>query len=372
MERLRILLSGMVAGDPEQGGATWAVLQYLLGLRALGHDVMLVEPVEAPTERTVRYFRRLVRDFDLGDRAALLVPSDGSTVGVPYRRLREAARASDLLLNISGMLRDEELCGPPPLRCFLDLDPGFNQLWAAGGLDLGFGRHNRFATVGLALGGPDCRVPTDGRPWVTTLPPVFLPGWPLAGAPPAGAAYTTIGHWRSYGSITWKGEQYGQRAHSLRELIDLPGRTSEAILLALAIHPDEADDIAALDRHGWRRVDPAAVAASPAAYARFIRGSKGELGVAKSGYVRSRCGWFSDRSAAYLASGRPVVAQDTGFAVRLPPGPGLRSFTTAAEAADALERISVDYRTEAAAARRLAEQELDSTRVLTRLLESIA
>jgi hypothetical protein len=372
VSRLRILFSGMVAGDPEQGGASWAVLQYVLGLRALGHEVYLVEPVDRLESRAVRYFSALVRDFDLDGHAALLVRGASEGLGVSRRELVRVARSADVVLNVSGMLRDEELVGPPPLRVFLDLDPAFNQLWhAAEQIEMGFDLHNRFATVGLELGEPACPVPTCDREWIKTLPPVFLPRWEVAERIDTDA-FTTVANWRGYGSIAWGGRRYGQKAHSLRKLLELPELTSERLVPALAIDAGEADDLLALREHGWELTDPGEVAGSPQRYATFVRGSKGELGIAKEGYVESRCGWFSDRSACYLASGRPVVAQETGFSRHLPVGEGLLSFETAEQAAGAIDEIAADYERHARAARSLAEAELDSAVVLERLLARLS
>jgi hypothetical protein len=372
VSRLRILFSGMVAGDPEQGGATWSILQYVLGLRALGHEVRLVEPVDRLDPAVVGYFDQVVHDFGLKGEAALLVRGGEETAGVPYRELVRWARGADVLLNVSGMLRDEALVGPAPLRVFLDLDPAFNQLWhTVEGVDMGFDLHNRFVTVGLELGEPRCRVPTCGREWIKTLPPVFLPCWDRATAPEVDA-FTTVANWRGYGSIEWGGRRYGQKAHSLRKLLVLPERTRERLVLALAIHPDEVDDLGALRRHGWELVDPRRLAGAPRRYADFLRSSKAELGIAKEGYVESRCGWFSDRSACYLASGRPVVAQDTGFPRHLPVGEGLLAFETAAEAAAAIGEIAAGYRRHAEAARAMAEDLFDSRSVLERLLDRVA
>ncbi|HEX6780453.1 MAG TPA: hypothetical protein VF125_00320 [Solirubrobacterales bacterium] len=372
MSRLRILFSGMVAGDPEQGGASWSILQYVLGLRALGHEVRLVEPVDRLDPAAVRYFDQLARDFGLEGDVALLVRGGEETIGAPYPELVRWAGEADVLFNVSGMLRDEELVGPPPLRVFLDLDPAFNQLWhAVEGIDMGFDLHNRFVTVGLEVGEPNCRVPTCGRRWIKTLPPVFLPRWERS-AEIETAAFTTVANWRGYGSIEWNGRHLGQKAHSLRKLLTIPELTSEQLVLALNIHPAEEADLSALRRHGWSLVDPTEVIGSPRRYAEFVRGSKGEIGIAKEGYVESRCGWFSDRSACYLASGRPVVAQETGFSRHLPVGEGLLRFDSSGEATAAIDRISADYDRHAAAARAVAEDLFDSRLVLTRLLDRVA
>jgi hypothetical protein len=372
-ERLRILLSGMVAGDPHQGGASWAVLQYFVGLSDLGHEVMLVEPVPVaelePESEVAAYFRSL--PF-LGGNAALLGERSERTVGASYSELLEFARSADLLLNVSGMLRDERLLETAPVRAFLDLDPGFNQVWHATGTNMGFDLHTHCVSVGVRIGAEDCPIPTLGRDWIPTLPPVALGHWPVQDLEPSRDAFTTVGHWRSYGSIEHGGVHYGQRAHSLRGLVDLPRRSEVRFELALGIHPDEVDDLRTLRANGWVLLDPDQVAGSPSAYASFVRGSRGELCVAKSGYVASRSGWFSDRSACYLASGRPVVAQDTGFGDALPIGEGLLRFDDAEEAAAAIAVVEADPGRHARAARWLAEEILDARKVLPRLLERLA
>lgn len=377
-ETLRILLSGMVAGVPGQGGASWAVLQYVLGLRRLGHHVLLVEPVEhgavAPAgtplaeSKSAAFLRGL--PFVGDDGAALLVTGTREAVGLPYRRVERFARDADLLINISGMLRDDRLIEGIPIRAYLDLDPGFNQVWHETGEDVGLDGHTHYVTVGQAIGSPDCPVPTCGRDWIPTVPPVVLEHWPPAGRP-ALDAFTTVGHWRSYGPITYGGVHYGQRAHSLRELMALPRRTAARFQLALGIHPDERDDLDALEANGWGLLDPARVAGTPELYATFLRASKAELGVAKSGYVASRCGWLSDRSVCYLASARPVVAQETGFGELLPTGEGLLAFAGLDEAVAAVEAVESAWERHAAAARSLAEEHFESGKVLRRLLERL-
>jgi hypothetical protein len=379
--KLRILVSGMVAGDPWQGGATWAVLQYVLGLRQLGHEVLLVEPIARDqvkpagatlgASENVACFTSLLEDFDLNGDAALVLAGTQQTVGLSYDQLRKRARSSDLLINISGMLADPELTGSIPIRVYLDLDPGFNQLWhSVSGLNMRFEGHTDFVTVGLNLGEPGCTVPTCGRTWLKTLQPIVLERWPVAGSLKSDAL-TTVGNWRGYGSIELNGQRYGQKAHSLRQLLRLPTLTEERFLLALSIHPAEHKDLAALRENGWGVLDPAEVARTPKAYQEFIQGSKGEFGVAKSGYVVSNCAWFSDRSVCYLASGRPVIAQETGFSAHLPTGAGLFGFQDEEGALKAIDSVRSSYEKHRCKAREIAEEYFDSQKVLSRLLESI-
>jgi hypothetical protein len=368
---VRIAVSGMVAGDPKQGGASWAVLQYVLGLRRLGHEVLLVEPIDtALRERSasVSYLEAVAARFDLD--CATLVDPEGNSAPIPGERLRERMADVELLLNVSGMLSVPELLEPIPVRAYLDLDPFFNQHWHLQGAEMRFAAHTHFVTVAAGIGSPENEVPTLGLEWIETLPPVVLEEWAPASEQPS-LPFTTIGHWRSYGSIEHEGRRYGQRAHSLRELIDLPHRTGTEFLLALGIHESERDDLEALARNGWGLVDPAAVAATPDRYRDFVRASQAEIGIAKEGYVRSRSGWFSDRSACYLACGRPVVAQDAGFGRALPVGEGLLSFDTVEEAAAAVEDVLARPRQHARGARAIASELLDSDRVLGRLLERL-
>ena len=376
-----IIVAGMIAGDPYQGGATWAVLQYVLGLRELGHDVYFIEPVAADKLRpggtslarsaNAAYFRSVMRQFELESRAALLLTGTKETVGLPYDFLRIVAAETDCLINISGMLADSVLIDPVPVRVYLDLDPGFNQLWsAAEHINVGFDGHTHFVTIGPALGQADCAIPTCGRSWIATRQPVVLSEWPPARRV-THDAFTTVANWRGYGSITHNRVFYGQKAHAWRQFMALPDQTDEQFVVALAIHPDERRDLQSLAAHGWKLIDPAQVSDTPDRYRRFVQGSKGEIGVAKSGYAAARCGWFSDRSVCYLASGRPVVAQETGFSRFLPTGEGLFAFETTDEACAGVDAVVRDYTRHSHAARAIAEEYFDASRVLPQLLERV-
>ena len=343
-DRLKILLSGMVAGDPRQGGASWAVLQYVAGLRSLGHEVVLVEPVDGGEARPGGRGRSLLRSScrcSTG-RAALLAQGGRETLGLPYAALERFASEADLLINVSGMLRDERLLEPIPARLFLDLDPGFNQVWQETGEEMGHRpahplRHGR--RRGRPRGLPD----PDLRPhWIHTLPPVALEHWPVGrrrpAATPSPASATGAATDRSStgGSPTASARTRCASCSSCR-------RRSARKLPARPRHPPRRARRfggAAGQRLGPAR--PARGGRHPERYAEFVRGSKAELSVAKSGYVASRSGWFSDRSACYLASGRPVVAQETGFSDFLPTGEGLLAFATTAEAADAVATVEAD------------------------------
>jgi hypothetical protein len=353
-KRLRVLVAGMIAGEAGQGGATWAVLQYVLGLKHLGHDAYLVEHVQHPSLETTRYFHAVITRFGV----------NGELIARP-----DSLKDFDVVLNISGML-DPDSIAAIPIRVYLDLDPAFNQLWHQDGIDRRFDGHSHFVTIGQAIGSDECDVPTHGLEWIGTLPPVVLDEWTYANGVETDAL-TTVANFRAYGSIDRDGVHYGQKVHSLRELMDLPRRSHERFVLAMQLHPDESRDLAALVASGWELADPTVVAATPDAYRRFVQGSRAEIGITKSGYVVSRCGWFSDRSACYLASGRPVVAQDTGFSRFVPAGEGLFAFDDEEGALASIAELRRDYPRHARAARQLAEEYIDSDRVLTRLMERV-
>ncbi|HEY5914478.1 MAG TPA: hypothetical protein VJA21_28140 [Verrucomicrobiae bacterium] len=376
-----IIVSGMVAANPWQGGATWAVLQYVLGFRKLGDEVCLLEPIPEKDLQprgcgladsdNAAYFGKVMQDFDLGARAALLVSGTQESYGLSYSSVEKVMKHADVLINISGMLTDERLLKAVPIRVYLDLDPAFSQLWnSAEGIDMRYAGHTHYVTIGLNIGEADCPVPTCGLGWLKTLQPVCLDRWPVA-ADQAARAFTTVGNWRGYGSITHEGVQYGQKAHSVRQLLEVPKLTAERITPALAIHPGETEDLARLRQHGWELLDPAQVARTPADYRTFIQESKAEFGICKSGYAVSRCGWFSDRSVCYLASGRPVIAQNTGFDRHMPCGKGLLAFANAEEAVAAITSVNGDYEGHRRAARQIAEEYFDSNKVLGGLLARV-
>ena len=381
LSRSVVIVSGMVAGVPWQGGAAWAVLQYVLGLRLLGCEVYLIEEIPADVQAQAgangitfdqeRYFRRICDDFDLRGSAGLCAASMSEIIGMSRRSLIDIAGRADVLINIAGMWPLTNGFDKIPVRLYLDLDPGFTQIWSqTPDIDMRFNGHTHFATVGLAIGSTSCMIPTVGQSWIPTLPPVALEYWPVSSREPT-FGMTTVANWRGYGSVEHGGLHYGQKAHSWRQFMELPRLSAERFVAALAIHPDEKSDLVALRANAWCLLDPASVAATPSNYQRFIQKSKAELGIAKSGYVISGSGWFSDRSACYLASGRPVLAQDTGYSQYLPTDEGLLAFTNLREALQAIDAINDDYARHAKAARAVAEEYFSSTKVIRSLFSAI-
>jgi hypothetical protein len=377
--KLRIVVTGFVAQYP-LGGVAWDYLQYLDGLARLGHDVYYLEdtgqwPYNPSTGGTsgecgfnVRHLAEAMEEFGLPDRWAYWFPGSAQWFGLPDARRREVLATADLLLNVSGSLwRFPRELGPARLA-YLDTDPAFTQVKLARG-QMDFQRlvdaHHIHFTFGERLGPP---VPDTGHRWRPTRQPVVISRWnPNEAVRPV---YTTVMNWTSYKPLVHEGRTYGQKDDEFRRFLDLPRQVAPVTLeVALAHGKTRGAPRGLLARHGWKVVDPLDCCADLGAYRAYVQSSRAEWSVAKNGYVQGRTGWFSCRSACYLAAGRPVVVQDTGFSDLLPTGDGVLVFDTLAEAADAIHRVEADYAHHARAARRFAQDHFDSARVLDRLLE---
>jgi hypothetical protein len=381
--RETIILAGALAQRPWRGGHAWVFLQYLLGFRRLGWDVLFVDRLDRDmcvdeagrttglaSSVNLRFLADLMERFGLADSWALLHDGEEKVVGTSRSELLERARRSAMLVNVMGYIDDEELLAAVPLRVFLDIDPGFGQMWHQLGLADVFAGHDRYVTVGLRVGSPGCTVPSCDLDWVTTLPPVELSDWPAVNE--RGERFTSVASWRGpFGPIEFQGRRYGLRVHEFRRFIELPALSPATFEVALDIDEADAADRSRLEQHGWRLVDPLAAAADPWRYRDYVQGSSAELMIAKNLYVDTHSGWFSDRSACYLASGKPVLAQDTGLGGRLPHGEGLLTFSTLEEAVAGSEAISLDYKRHSRAARAVAEEHLAAERVLPRLLDTL-
>ncbi len=366
----RLTIAGSIAQKPHQAGHSWQFLQYLLGFRRLGWEVLFVDRLEREDPARLRYLADLMRRFGL-ENAWSVALDDGSHAGVGRELVLDHVRDSEFLLNVMGFLTDEEILGAARRRVFLDTDPGFGQMWRALGLADVFADHEQHVTIGERIGHDDCAIPTCGLRWITTPQPVVLEAWPFAPSP-VREDFTTVARWRgAYGPVDYEGRRYGLRVHEFRKFAELPRATDARFELALDIHPAETADLDLLGDCGWALVDPTEVGDSVDSYRAYIEGSAAEFMVAKGMYVESRSGWFSERSICYLATGRPVLAQDTGLGDLYPIGDGLLLFSTLDEAAAGVEEIRSRYPVHARAAREVAVEHFDSDRVLGRLVEQL-
>jgi hypothetical protein len=284
----------------------------------------------------------------------------------------DVAGSAELLLNIGGHLRLGPLKRAPRVRIYLDDDPGYTQIWQAVGSDAaGIEDHDFYYTFGANLGKPGCTLPTNGIDWRATRPPVVLEDWPVR-PQSNGSGFTTVASWRgAYGSVEFAGRRYDQKAHQFRRFVEMPTRTGANFEIALDIHPDETPDLQLLQEHGWRLVDPGRVARTPSAFRRYVQQSSAEFSAAQGMYVTSANGWFADRTTRYLASGKPALVQETGFARQLPTGEGLLGFETLEQAAQGVVEITANYKRHCAAARALAERFFDSDTVIGGLLQDV-
>jgi hypothetical protein len=378
-----VVVAGSVAQRPGNGGHTWVFLQYLLGFRRLGRPVLFLDRLEPemcvdaagrqcdPEESiNAEYLSRVLDGFSLGERYSVLCPN-GRTLGLSREQVLDEVARADLLLNVNGFIDDEEVLGSARTRVYLDIDPGFPHMWRALGLHDAFRGHDAFVTVGESIGRPECTIPTGGRDWITTPQPIVLDQWPAQ--QPSGEAFSSVGSWRGpFGTIEYEGVTYGLRVHEFRKVADLPRRVpGERFELALDIDAADAADLELLRSSGWSLVDPREAAADPERYREFVQSSRAEFMVAKNIYVRSQSGWFSDRSICYLASGKPVLAQETGFSRHHPVGRGLLAFRTLDEAAAGVREIAADYEAHCRDARSLAEERFSSDKILARLLSEL-
>ena len=369
---MKIVFAGIIARYPF-GGVTWCSLMYLLGLRALGHEVLYIEDtgecVYDPEQNAIaldpsygtRYIHDALAPFDLADRWSF-VNYDETYHGQSRSSVREYCSDADLFIDLSGgswFWRDEYAAIPK--RVFVDSDPVFTQLAIAKGegwyVEF-FRRFDHLFTFGANIDTPASDVPTSGFAWHKTWQPVVTDLW-RTNTPPRGNRFTTV--------MTWKTESFadvdGDKDREFLRFIDLPSRTSSRFELAVN-GPCEL-----LRRHGWAPVDAMRVSRSPWDYRDFIQQSRAEFGIAKHAYVSQRSGWFSDRTECYLAAGRPAVVQDTGWSSHLPTGTGLLAFSTEDEAIDALDRVERDYERHANRAAEIAKECFDAARILPVFLE---
>jgi hypothetical protein len=372
----RVVVCG-IAGQLPLAGVALHYLQYCLGLRELGVETFYLEDNRAwpyhpwrnepdqDASYTVPWLAELFGRFEL--EWAYRDPH-GRYHGAGEAAAHARCRDADLLLNVSGGHEPDDHHRDARRLAYVDTDPGFVQVHAAtdgGRTRAWLGAHDLLFTFAERIGHEDCRVPTAGLDWKPTRQPVHLPFWAEVDAAP-GDVYTTVMNWRAYRATEWEGEAWGQKDAEFGLVRGLPEATGTALELALGGDDAPREALAA---EGWRLVDPREPTRDVWAFRDYIASSRGEVTVAKQAYVRSRGGWFSERSANYLAAGRPVVAQDTGWKQALgTDGRGLLAFTTADEARAALLEVESDPAGHAAEARRIAAAHFDARDVLARLL----
>jgi len=373
-----IIVAGAIANKVFNGGEAWVRLNWILGLRKLGFDVHFIEEISpencvdlyggrASFEDSINraYFEEVADRFGLSDSATLVYSGGEQVHGAAWTDLLELAAAADLLVNISGHLRLQALLARIRRKVYIDIDPGFTQFWHADpGIDFRLAGHDFYYSIAENLGRSGCTIPVGEIPWRHVRPPLVLEEWPIARSAESDR-FTTIANWRGpYGPVRFEGRTFGLKVHEFRKLIDLPRRVAQSFEIALKIDPADDADLCALREHDWEIVDPLLASGTPDAFRRYVQGSGAEFSVAQGIYVDTRSGWFSDRTVAYLASGKPALVQDSGWGRNYPVGEGLLSFRSLEEAIGGAEIIARDYAGHCQAARALAEEYFAADRVL--------
>jgi hypothetical protein len=367
----RIVVSAPLANKPGNGGEAWVVRSWVRGFERLGFDTWFVEQLHPRVDphAAVAWFRECTAAWGMAERSVLMI--DGHPqLGALRRVVAQLAEDTAVLVDISGTLRRPDLVGRFARRAYVDLDPGYTQTWwhdeprVAPAVP-----HHLHFTIGEHLGTDRCPVPTAGRPWLACRQPVVLDDWPVAPLDP-NAAFTTVSTWRApFGAPTVDGVAHESKHQVMRRLADLPMRTGVSFELATSMHEADHADRDRLSGGGWRVHDAADVVGTPGAFADFVRASLGECSAVQGVYTAST-GWCSDRSLRYLASGRPVVVQDTGCDWADDAGyVTFRDTADAADAAAAVRRVLDEPEAHAQAARDLVVEHFDSDRVLSRFID---
>lgn len=378
VSRLRIIVLGYIVRGP-LGGMAWHPLQYVMGLASLGHDVYFVEdsddypscydPARGITDTDPTYgLQFATRTFErigLGDRWAYYDAHTSRWLGPYADRILDICATADLLLNLDGVNPLRPWLMKIPARAFVEGDSVFTQirhLTVPAARNLAW-QHTAFLSCAENIGLNRSSIPNDGLPWQATRQPIVLDAWPVTLAPASGK-FTTVMQWESYPAREYGEVRYGMKSDSFGPYMDLPRRTGSILELAVS---GSSTPTALLHNQGWVVLDPPTQ--DPWTYQRYIQQSKAEFSVAKHGFVVSCSGLFSERSACYLASGRPVVIQDTGFSDWLQTGAGVIPFSTPEEALAGIEEINSRYEFHCQAARAIAEEYFDARKVLPRLIE---
>jgi hypothetical protein len=379
---LRIIVTGLIGQYP-LGGVTWDYFQYVLGLHQLGHDVYYIEdtgvwPYAPSEDGTVKdckyntdYLKDLFERFGMGDRWAYCFAWKRQWFGLSDAKRREVIETADLLINVSGMLAKPAEYRGRGRMAYIDSDPTFTQVKLAKGYDYFrnvIDEHDITFSFGEAMASSCSKTPETGHDWIPTRQPMVMSEWPV-GDEDRGV-FTTVMNWSAYKPVVYEGRTFGQKDVEFREFFDLPARVAP-IEIEIAANAGKGHKLPKelLVHRGWRLVDPNLVCPDLDSYRDYITTSRGEWSVAKSGYVEGQSGWFSCRSTCYLAAGRPVIVQDTGFSEVLPVGKGLLPFRDLDGAVAALESVESNYDEHRDAARALAEDWFDSAKVLTQLVE---
>jgi hypothetical protein len=386
MKRKRIVVMGFMGSMPI-AGVIWQHIHYIVGLQRLGHDVYYIEdsarlPYNPETFEVSEDFgyaakilSRLGREFDFKHRWAYCAryAKENPTAGIALAKIRQLYREADAILNICGAqeFNDDLLASDRIL--YVESDPGVEQIKIDKGVRSTIdyiGRHRALFTFGENIGTKSFPVPLRGFKWLPTRQPVVTHLWNTNRSPARTAVFSSIANWSTSGQkdIVWRGRKYlWSKSREFLRFVAAPKASGETF--ELATNMKDAKTRAKFESNDWRLVSPEQMSVDYRLYHDYIQRSKGEFTVAKDQYIRLHTGWFSDRSACYLAAGRPVITQETGFTENYGGDAGLLVFRSLGEIVDAVEKINADYKRHSRAAREIAREVFEAETVLKSLLD---
>lgn len=394
MKQLKIVVGGFIGLFPT-GGATWDYIQYPLGLKLLGHDVYYIEdtmlyPVYQASGESwddctfgVEYLKKAMEEVGLENKWAYRDVASGKTFGLSEAKLKSVCETADVFINVSSStyMRDEYL--RIPVKMLIDTDPMFTQhqyflKQEAGGAEAQAAKnymtaHDLFFTFGLNIGQPDCRIPQFGFKWLTTKKPICLECWNQPFSDQTKYGFTSVMNWTERPDFMYENESWGQKNKEYQKFFNLPA-TSEGLFEIIINRPKDAETTRSMEllrNYGWNVLSPDHLISDKEHYKSFVQSSFAEFSITKETYIKSNSGWFSGRSAVYLASGKPVLTQDTQWSKYIPSGEGLIAISDLATATEAVKEVTGNYNRHSRVARDIAREYFDSGKILTDILNQI-
>ena len=386
MKRKRIVVMGFMGGMPI-AGVIWQHIHYVVGLQKLGHDVYYVEDsaripynpetfeVNVEFDYAAKILGQLAREFDFKNRWAYCARyvKENPTAGLSLKKIRELYREADAILNICGTQEFNDDLLKSDRIIYVESDPGVEQIKIDNGVESTaeyLKRHDTLFSFVENVGTKSFPVPLHGFKWNSTRQPIVTDLWKTSRAPKRAAVFTSIANWSTSGlkDIIWRKRKYlWSKSREFLRFVAAPKTAGETFELATNI--SETQTRKKFERNGWRLVSPLQMSVDYWLYRDYIQNSKGEFTVAKDQYVRLNTGWFSDRSACYLAAGRPVITQETGFTKNYGGDAGLLAFRSLGEIGEAVKKVNADYKKHSGAARQIARDVFEAKIVLKSLLD---
>jgi hypothetical protein len=386
LKRKRIVIMGFMGGMPI-AGVVWQHVHYIVGLQRLGHEVYYIEDsarlpynpetfeVNDKVDYPGKILDRLAGEFNFKNRWAFCARylKENPTAGLPLKKIRQLYREADAILNICGTQEFNDDLLKSDRIIYVESDPGVEQIKIDKGVKSTIaylGRHRDLFTFGENVGTKRFPVPSHGFKWHSTRQPIVTDLWKTNRAPKPTVVFTSIANWSTSGlkDIFWRGRKYlWSKSREFLRFVAGPKKAGETFELATNIQDEPTRK--KFEQNGWRVVSPLQMSIDYWLYRDYIQQSKGEFTVAKDQYVRLNTGWFSDRSACYLAAGRPVITQETGFTKNYGGDAGLLAFSSLGEIGEAVKKINCDYKKHCGAARQIAREIFEAEKVLKSLLD---